>query len=525
MSGGKSPKLERIVLVSTQSGIPLRERIAEQLKASGASVEGVDVELKETRSDLPPTELDIESQETEMLDYADSGMNIITVDEDHARRVLPTGDVYLIAPIQDPFAKNPVIHILDDVFEEFKDLFMKWRQGKIDTPVLEDNINEIIMRDLGDFLTSHSKRQYRKGELKGSFYKNVKQIFGPYTGNYSNPLRTRDMEHNIRRSLGYYLITKIFRRDTNKQLAEFFAIAHELSTVYNVGRLNAVWPFPEGGRSDGKSGVIREEKRDGINVRLKEKILSDYYADKFASRDIANLLTIRSHSSLEIGLFNKRGVGFYDIVADHAFVDHLYTSHIHEDRNEIVILAPDKGSVPQAMEFAKEVYARAGGKHEVLVLTMDKSRERPNVVGNIVPKQLFKYNGSEFVELNLENPDNIDKLMYQEFFVREDMVDTAGTVQAASRTLSGMYRSTLSIFAEHGMFSYPSIKRLRDEYHDHTISGVHIIDSITQPQNYLKEPWLEVTPFSAPQLALGIERLFKKELTKLPTGHQYHKAA
>ena len=124
--------------------------------------------------------------------------------------------------------------------------------------------------------------------------------------------------------------------------------------------------------------------------------------------------------------------GFFNIPVDNLYASPILLPHIREQfRDELVIVAPDAGGVPRARAYASRLNAS-------LVL-IDKRRADSNQ--------------AEAMHLIGEVEDKTALIL-------DDMIDTAGTLLEAARTLLEHGARGVHACCTHAILSGPAIERL-----------------------------------------------------------------
>ncbi|MBN2226539.1 MAG: ribose-phosphate pyrophosphokinase [candidate division Zixibacteria bacterium] len=199
-------------------------------------------------------------------------------------------------------------------------------------------------------------------------------------------------------------------------------------------RITAVIPY---------YGYARQDRKDRPRVAITAKLLANLVTTAGAQR----VITMDLHAS--------QIQGFFDIPHDH-----LYSTRVFKDYldniilDNTVIVSPDVGSIKLARAFAK---AFDSG-----LAIVDKRRPKPNqsevlnVIGDVKGKNVI---------------------------IRDDMVDTAGTLCQAAKAVADM--GALDIFAvcTHPVLSGKAIERINNS----AISKVIISDSIDIEQKHLPD--------------------------------------
>ena len=140
-------------------------------------------------------------------------------------------------------------------------------------------------------------------------------------------------------------------------------------------------------------GYARQDRKDQPRVPIGAKLMADLITGAGANR----VLTIDLHA--------PQIQGFFNIPLDHLYSAPVLLNHFKDyPRENMVVLAPDAGSIKMARAFAKRL--------EVGLAIIDKRRPRPN----------------EAVVMNF-----IGDVEGKDVIIFDDMIDTAGTLTDAAR--------------------------------------------------------------------------------------------
>jgi ribose-phosphate pyrophosphokinase len=156
----------------------------------------------------------------------------------------------------------------------------------------------------------------------------------------------------------------------------------------SADRVTAVIPY---------FGYARQDRKDEPRVPISAKLIADLVARSGASR----VLTMDLHA--------EQIQGYFDIPVDHLYAAPVFIDYYQKyDVDEIIVVAPDTGSVKRARAFARRL-----GK-EVPIAIVDKRRTGPNksMVANIIG-----------------DVKNRTALIY------DDMLDTGGTMVDAAESI------------------------------------------------------------------------------------------
>ena len=229
----------------------------------------------------------------------------------------------------------------------------------------------------------------------------------------------------------------------------------------SAGRITAVIPYFGYARQDRKA-----KSRDPISAKLVANLLVAAGADR--------ILTMDLHA--------PQIQGFFDIPVDHlvgnpAFVKY-YLEKFPENREEMVVVSPDVGSVARARAFAMKL-----GMNLAIV---DKRREVANksevmnIIGNVEGKTCI---------------------------LLDDMVDTAGSLCGAAKALMEVGGAKeVYACATHGVLSDPALERIEAS----CIKELQLVDTIPYPANHEKVDKISYVSV-APMMAEAIKRTFEEE--------------
>ena len=225
----------------------------------------------------------------------------------------------------------------------------------------------------------------------------------------------------------------------------------------SAGRITAVIPYFGYARQDRKARA-----RDPISAKLVADLITVAGADR--------LLTMDLHAA--------QIQGFFNIPLDHLLGVPLLAPYFKEkfceEKDDIVIVSPDLGSVTRARNFANRVDAS--------IAIVDKRRQRANV--------------SEVVSIIGDVKDKTVVLV-------DAMIDTAGTLCNASVALceKGGAKEVYAC-ATHGVLSGPAIERIEKS----PIKELVLLDTIALPQDKMIDK-ITLLPV-APVFAQAIERIY-----------------
>ena len=158
--------------------------------------------------------------------------------------------------------------------------------------------------------------------------------------------------------------------------------------------------------------------------------------------------------------------GFFDIPVDNllgnpVFVKYYLDKFSEEQRENMVVVSPDVGSVARARTFAQKV--------GMSLAIVDKRRQKAN---------------------SCEVMNIIGDVQGRDCILFDDMIDTAGSLCnacTALREVGGANR--LYGCASHGVLSGPALERIENSYFEE----VRILDTIPMPKGYTGQKIKQLT--------------------------------
>ncbi|NFB31985.1 ribose-phosphate diphosphokinase [Clostridium botulinum] len=225
----------------------------------------------------------------------------------------------------------------------------------------------------------------------------------------------------------------------------------------SAGRITAVVPYYGYARQDRKA-----KARDPITAKLVADLLTAAGADR--------VLTMDLHASQIQGYFN--------IPLDHLLGSPILAKYFVQkgfaDRDDIVVVSPDLGSVTRARKFADKL--------QCPIAIIDKRRPKANV--------------SEVMNI-------IGDIKNKTVILVDDMIDTAGTITNGANALIEMGAKEVYACCTHAVLSGPAIERIEKS----VIKELVMLNTIDLPEekNLDKFKVLSV----APVFAEAIKRIYE----------------
>ncbi len=241
----------------------------------------------------------------------------------------------------------------------------------------------------------------------------------------------------------------------NQHIMELLLIIDALKRA-SAGRITAVIPY---------FAYARQDRKDRPRVPISARLLADIITVAGANR----VVTIDLHS--------PQIQGFFDIPVDNLYALPVMHEYINKnlDLRDPVVISPDAGGVERARQLANKLGCS--------IAIIYKRRPEPNKA------EVF---------------DVVGEVEGKEAIIVDDIIDTGGTVVAASNLLLNKGAKRVIVCATHGVLSGPAVDRLVDS----PIEQVIITNTI--PAGEKTFPKLRVISV-APLLAETIKRIHEEE--------------
>ncbi len=227
----------------------------------------------------------------------------------------------------------------------------------------------------------------------------------------------------------------------------------------SAGRITAVIPYYGYARQDRKA-----KSRDPITAKLVADILTAAGANR--------VLTMDLHASQIQGYFN--------IPVDHLFGSPILAKSVVEngfnDKDDVVVVSPDLGSVTRARKFADKLNAP--------IAIIDKRRPRANV--------------SEIMNI-------IGDVRGKRCILIDDMIDTAGTIANAANALKDLGAKNVYACCTHGVLSGPAFERINNS----AIEELVMLNTVPLPEKEGLDKFKSISV--APIFAEAIKRIYDDE--------------
>jgi len=191
------------------------------------------------------------------------------------------------------------------------------------------------------------------------------------------------------------------------------------------GRITAVIPY---------FGYARQERKDQPRVSIAAKMM----ANMLTTAGVDRVLTMDLHAS--------QIQGFFDVPVDHLYGSAVFIDHFRNlELENLVVVAPDVGSVKMARSYAKKLGAG--------LAIIDKRRPTQNV--------------AEVMHI-------IGEVEGKNVVLIDDMIDTAGTLTNAANALRDAGALEILAAGTHALLSGPAYERIESS----AISRLVVTDTV-----------------------------------------------
>lgn len=229
----------------------------------------------------------------------------------------------------------------------------------------------------------------------------------------------------------------------------------------------------------------RQDKTDG-----RESYGSVVLAKEIAAVGADQLITYDIHAQQIKGFYRILGVQPDALFATNIFLEKIRSSYSLEN---LVVVAPDAGAAKRAEYYSRNLFGEDNVDETKLVYSIKtRSKKSANKVdslrflGNVAGKTVL---------------------------VADDLIDTAGTMEAFIDTATLQGAKGVVACATHPVLSNPASKRFDRLYAEGKLMEVLTTDTVPQPADYAaKHPWFKCYSV-APMLADIIDKINKEEKT------------
>jgi ribose-phosphate pyrophosphokinase len=222
----------------------------------------------------------------------------------------------------------------------------------------------------------------------------------------------------------------------------------------SAARVTAVIPY---------FGYARQERKDQPRVSIAAKLM----ANMLTTAGVSRILTMDLHA--------PQIQGFFDVPVDHLYGSAVLIDYVRElDLDNMVVVAPDVGSLKMARAYAKRLHAD--------LAVIDKRRPVQN----------------ETEVMNI-----IGEVQGREVLLIDDIIDTAGTITSAANALYDAGATKIIAACTHPLLSGPAYERIEHSAIDRLI----VTDTVP-----LKRPSADIEVVSVADIfADAIRRIYTDE--------------
>ncbi|NBC17675.1 MAG: ribose-phosphate diphosphokinase [Bacteroidetes bacterium] len=222
----------------------------------------------------------------------------------------------------------------------------------------------------------------------------------------------------------------------------------------SAARVTAVIPY---------FGYARQERKDQPRVSIAAKLM----ANMLTTAGVSRILTMDLHA--------PQIQGFFDVPVDHLYGSAVLIDYVRElDLDNMVVVAPDVGSLKMARAYAKRLHAD--------LAVIDKRRPAQN----------------ETEVMNI-----IGEVQGREVLLIDDIIDTAGTITSAANALHDGGATKIIAACTHPLLSGPAYERIEHSAIDRLI----VTDTVP-----LKRPSADIEVVSVAGIfADAIRRIYTDE--------------
>lgn len=221
-------------------------------------------------------------------------------------------------------------------------------------------------------------------------------------------------------------------------------------------RITAVIPY---------YGYARQDRKDQPRVSITAKLVANLITTAGADR----VITMDLHAS--------QLQGFFDIPHDHLYASRIFFDYFRAKRiQNLVSVSADVGSIKMARAFAKELHCPLA----------------------IIDKRRLEANEAEVLNI-------IGDVKDKNVIIRDDIVDTAGTVVLGAEALKKQGALDILVCATHGVLSGKAIERIQES----PITEMVITDTILRDIDKLPSKFKELS--TADMFGEAIRRIWHEE--------------
>jgi len=224
---------------------------------------------------------------------------------------------------------------------------------------------------------------------------------------------------NVRGCDVYVFQQPVVPGDPRSIYDRFVMLLHAIDAARcaDADRVTAVVPYLPGGRQDKRKGHVRE----GVSTGLFARLLSEAGCDM--------VITVEPHNEATVGCYTPRDVVFEGVGVTQGFARHLVARDLVCD----TVASTDVGGLERARAYAEVLGCG------LAALSKQRDYSRPNIVTATTV---------------------IGEVEGRSVLVVDDIIDTAGSVCSAVRTLWSEGATDIVVAGVHVLLSDPGTERL-----------------------------------------------------------------
>ncbi|MFH1770760.1 MAG: hypothetical protein ABH828_04340 [archaeon] len=299
---------------------------------------------------------------------------------DQIEYMIRHGDTYIVTKLENPFFADPMKSLLDGILDTLGREYFNLNKEFNKIEEVEEKFTSFTSTKLPVKLKDVAKKDtFTYNNLK--IVNDILEIFRDrkkiLLSAYEEAGKAGKVDFNsgklglLKYTMKGYLSDLVEPESQLVFLDELSALTHKVGVQMirpgDVGRQSVVIPFLDG-RSDHNNRYPQE------CIRVWED------ADRFKSHNVSAIFMTQAHSKKQIDYYENRDKN--NVIRGSKVINltqvNEYISILKKDMNinfeEFYVLAPDKGSVPDAFVLARELYRRVGSKFSGRVVVFHKKR-------------------------------------------------------------------------------------------------------------------------------------------------------
>lgn len=460
------------------------------------------------------------------IQYSGGRQNVEIVDPDknlsyeQIKYMIRNSDTYFVSKLENPFLANPLKYLIDTVTPEFGKEYYQLKKQFPDEELFKKRFTSFVESsmpvDFKDVVKTETFK-YKLRDISEEIYNIFKYHEDELISVIENTASGQKLDVDddsltmFKRTLKGYLSDIVVSEGQMVLLDELRGVTHKVGKQMlqegDKGRLNVVLPWMDG-RSDHNDNNPNEAIR----------VLED--ADMLKNHNVSSIYMTNQHSFTQEKMLRDAGIDVHNLTQTNEYIS-LLCQNRNIDFKKLYVLAPDKGSVEDAMVFARELYRRTHGEFSGRVVVLDKKRSGPEEIEEISFKSSFIYQkDNEYPEdlrikdkrghslpydmthkENYKNPesdkyvgrlfkkdydtDNLDELKKiikgHTGLFRDDIFSSTKTLDKAAREVFKEFKSKIYAMGEHGSFTGDAFELLTELYNDGILEHIYVSTNIYQP--------------------------------------------